>query len=521
MKRTDNIKIAIYAVCFLLFCVIDWVVGTQTGRVQMTFVNLLGCIVSAIYFVSVDYHSFLKKKYIYVGLCLIIAISASMVIGSRRYELVGQWNSAMVDIFIYIIIAINIFDRFRDKNIFNTKYISRVAFGLTALIFVLVICSKYDGLWPLLYYAMLIAFLSIDFTKESIVLLVKGAIIGVISGYLIIQGFALVLRPYDELRYKGFHINCNMNGLFYTLAVAAMLCAYLWLRRENKCVFLRVILALLVCYTGGLIILSEGRTALFSFGLELVVFAVVFTMMAKRKSLAFFTTAAILSLGILIAVPLSYVTVRYIPAFFHHPVWFEGEYSEDRVHSFDPIDSEKYISFEDAMENSVGRLLFFSDGLQAKIVDFFLPAIKAEAKASDEPLFEEMPENFVLRDVIRKYYLSKASLFGNKRSEAGVWISEDYNAPHAHNVFVQFLFDFGYIAFVPFLIYVVFIIYRLITYLYRREYITFLVTALPNIIFFSFGFFEIAWRTGQLSLSLFLLSQYGIIYDLRKIREKA
>ena len=48
------------------------------------------------------------------------------------------------------------------------------------------------------------------------------------------------------------------------------------------------------------------------------------------------------------SIPIIYVSIRYIPALRHHPI-FIGRYSETRVHSWDPIDSDKYATFEDVI----------------------------------------------------------------------------------------------------------------------------------------------------------------------------
>lgn len=66
----------------------------------------------------------------------------------------------------------------------------------------------------------------------------------------------------------------------------------------------------------------------------------------------------LLSICIVLLFPVVYGCVRYLPTVLHHPVWFEGEYHEDySVHSYDPWNSDRYISFEEALENNVGRIL--------------------------------------------------------------------------------------------------------------------------------------------------------------------
>lgn len=59
---------------------------------------------------------------------------------------------------------------------------------------------------------------------------------------------------------------------------------------------------------------------------------------------------------------------RYLPAVFHHPVWFWGEWSEDKVHSWDPWNSEKYVDIDELLETAVGRTTEITNGILEQIL---------------------------------------------------------------------------------------------------------------------------------------------------------
>ena len=55
--------------------------------------------------------------------------------------------------------------------------------------------------------------------------------------------------------------------------------------------------------------------------------------------------------------PVVFGTVRFLPAVLHLPVWYGGEYSIEKVHSFDPADSPKYIEMDEFLEAVFGRIV--------------------------------------------------------------------------------------------------------------------------------------------------------------------
>lgn len=59
----------------------------------------------------------------------------------------------------------------------------------------------------------------------------------------------------------------------------------------------------------------------------------------------------------------------------------------------------------------------------------------------EEPKQEE--NSAAIRLVIYKHYLSSLNLTGHKETENGIQVTEEYYAPHAHDLFLQYAFNYG------------------------------------------------------------------------------
>lgn len=135
-----------------------------------------------------------------------------------------------------------------------------------------------------------------------------------------------------------------------------------------------------------------------------------------------------------------------------------------------------------------------------------------EAPAASEPT--PSPEDgtpvksnsVTARFTIYRHYLSQLNLRGHADSENGVQVSKNYFAPHAHNVILQYAFNYGIPAGLVFLIYLAASGIRLLAVCIRDKANTSLLMAL--LLFASiaaFGMTELIWRYGQLSHTLLFL----------------
>ena len=77
----------------------------------------------------------------------------------------------------------------------------------------------------------------------------------------------------------------------------------------------------------------------------------------KKKFSGVIARGAALVAAFVVLFPVVFGTVRFLPAVLHHPVWYGGEYSIEKVHSFDPADSPKYIEMDEFLEAVFGRIV--------------------------------------------------------------------------------------------------------------------------------------------------------------------
>lgn len=222
--------------------------------------------------------------------------------------------------------------------------------------------------------------------------------------------------------------------------------------------------------------------------------------------------------------PIVYGAVRYLPPVFHHPIWFMMEYSEEKVHSWDAYDSEKYTDWRDVLQENFGRIFtdFTISKPSARVDSQFPPLLTAmqffPASAAGEvtmpPEPTPSPENSTpagtrsvsARLTIYQQYLSRLNLWGHADSENGVQVTESYFAPHAHNVILQYAFNYGLPAGLVFLTYLAVSGIRLLfACIHDKANTSPLVALLLFASITVFGMTELIWRYGQLSHTLLFL----------------
>lgn len=217
------------------------------------------------------------------------------------------------------------------------------------------------------------------------------------------QAFCCVFRPYDQVRYTGIYNNCNLNGLFYLVVLAAVFGKILYVTKENKHKFWRVYYWLGAGVVYSFIFMTIGRTVwLVSFILGLL-FLGFYQGVKKKKH--YFRNGLLLMLCICMMFPVTFGMTRYLPPVFHHPVWFWGEWSEQKVHSWDAWNSEKYVNWEDVLDEALGRTTEILERVEMRS-PFTITVLAAEN--NHEPVittYEESRDSIYIRKTIYQHYL--------------------------------------------------------------------------------------------------------------------
>jgi len=515
--KTINIwskKRILYTICFFLFCVIDQRSKTASGLdgVIETFRDMAGILMAAIIMSHYKWEEFMAHKVLYAiwtGIA-VVAGALFIVFGQPLAYFMNERIMIALDVLVFGYVVIHtIISVFIEK-----KYpkLNKGMFGLWVVMMLLMILSRSDYVWPFCYFIMFGCFYLTDFTEEEQEDLYQGIMNGVIFAFFAFQGFCCVFRPYDQVRYTGIYNNCNLNGLFYLVVLAAMFGKILYVTKENKHKFWRVYYWLGSGVVYSFIFMTIGRTAwLVSFILGLLFLG--FYQGEKQKK-HYIRNGLLLVLCICMMFPVTFGMTRYLPPVFHHPVWFWGEWSEERVHSWDAWNSEKYVDIDEVIKNAVGRTTEITDKLLGEST-FVLHAV-AQESLKEEPVLKTEAEYYsalLVRKTIYTHYLSELNLWGHTRDDQGFQLGPYYWVGHAHNIFLQYATDFGVPMAIVFLVLIIAACVKLLKESRNSKNVAAMSAFLFLLIPVTFGMLEYSWGVGSLTITMMFLAWRKAICD--------
>lgn len=514
-----------YAACFLLLGIIDQRRGSANGDIQLMFANLVGAAAFGMLLPSMKRDFFVSIPF---RVCALIGTLLGIVVcflGKELWPYWGQWNTAVLNCaWIAIVITYFIWDR---KNISVPGKQKRFLILLHVLICLLMLFSARRALWQLPYLVLFGGLYLIGIPEERKDDFLKGMLGGLAFWFLIQQVCAYALRPYDYVRYRGMYTGETQNALFYMIVFCTFTGIWLWLRTGNRSRLLCIAFFLLSAFSLSLMLLTGGRSGITGSVLACIYAYLAYDVIMKKSFRHWILQGIVLIVCIIFLFPAAYGTVRVFPTVLHHPIWFSTDYQEDNrsVLSYDPADSDKYISFSEAMQSSVGRILQMV-GINLTLDDkgtwhistpFSMKADAAEygepGSSADNPYIPPEFEKKIwitsveARRVIYLYYLTRLNWFGHGIEESGFWTINNKYYSHAHNVFLQVAYDYGVITGALFLVFNLWILWRLI----RRRDMPGIIGAMFLIAILTFGLSEMVITTGQISLSLlFVIYYWGI-----------
>lgn len=448
-----NNKITISAMLgMLLMGIIDQRRGSATGSVQMTFSYAIGIATFIMALPFGEYHGANKKKYLVIDLLLIIVavIAGIAVVPTSVYA--GKTITIIISLSLWGIILVN------EIINYGHEVISRI-YSAPLLLMVIMLAfhavSNNDSFLGI-YYLVVFGGLAIVVDRGRMDKFMEGILLGIVLWFIFQQAVCYGFRPYDYVGYRGLYSGETQSGIHYMIVYSALLLLAYMMRKSEKKVYVRICLifaSIVVCFT----LLTIRKGALLA---EIVITFIVLIKWAKEENNTFrslvFRGIYIVVFIIVMYVPV-YASVRFFPCILHHPIWFEGEYSEDStVRSFDPWDSDRYISLKEITDITVMRYL---DVVRAtdkqELVD---NQGENDAEAEVIPLPEGVeyyfPEKYYTfdpaREAIWRYYLSNLNLFGHRENEGRfVWGHEgDAFSPeeifgNAHNMFIEVAYKYG------------------------------------------------------------------------------
>ena len=342
-----------YIFCFLILALIDWRRGSADGVTQLTFSYMTGAAVALMMLPEVIKIWKLNLKNI-IGIIVAATLGVTFfMLGSPLLEYKGERATAAISLGISLYL---IFVYISCKG-FKTFLISLKSpwYVLVIVLILLQTISRNDSLICLYYFicfgAFTLYFREISDKEEFFMPILYGFIIW----FFIQQAFVFGFRPWDKSYYTGMYFGVTQNSMHYLMAfTACLLLSYFNKGKKFLSWFFFIVSGLLACLT----LMTGRKTAVIAEFFVVIVILLYGHYKEKMWGLrAFGKGCVILGITILLFVPL-YGALRYFPTILHHPIYFYNEYSDERsVRSFDSWDSTRYISFESAFDNTLGRYL--------------------------------------------------------------------------------------------------------------------------------------------------------------------
>lgn len=512
MQKKINWKRIIWTLSILVLCYSDQQIGSVPGEPQLVFHNVAVIAVGVIALTHYPLRSYLKWPYLIGAVISAIAGYFAVQWGNSHSYYPKRFQSIVILTIVFGFLLLRTAQAYIfEKKRFSVNRIVLLVYG----IFLLLAClSRYDTYWDKIYLGCYGLIFLTAFTEKELKTLANALADGIIIGFILLQGLAFIHRPYDMLRYLGMYANTNMNSLLYQVSYCAFLARFCLLEADKEesgkwqklktvwkwCCFV------LACSMWGFVLLTMCRSAMMAMG---AVTLAAFIWLLYRNNIHRVRNGiryiALLALCSAVCFPLAYASARFLPAVFDDPWYFYEGMSDSRVTADDPWDSPKFTKWEDVLRENFGRMadLFelFSRSQQEEertpwlLCSSGVPRLTAAASGGNK--------STSIRMVIYSHYFHSLNLWGHLAAENGVQVTENYFAPHAHDVFLQYAFNYGILAGIFFLCHVILVI----IFLWRAAAGSRQDRIIPLFLFLSvlvFGLTETMWQNGMLSNTLML-----------------
>lgn len=517
--KTGRLDAAWYALCFVFLGLIDQRRGSADGTVQMAFANLVGVVMAMILLPSVKREFWRTKCAKIWSIVSVLLLIGGCMLGKAVWIYQGQWNTAVLNVVLmgYIILYV-IWNR---EEIKKGGRLHKGCFFMVTGMLLLMFLSVYDNIWPIWFLGMFGGFYLIGVPKEKEKAFFEGMLSGIIVWFFIQQTIAFGFRPFDYVRYRGLYSGETQSGLFYMIVFCAFTGMWLLLKERNAKPIFKLLCFLLSAGSVAFQMLTGGRSSFFGIIAAAVTAYMAYDIILCKSFRYWILQGIILGICTLVLFPAVYGCVRYLPTILHHPIWFQDEYHEETsVHSYDPWDSERYISFEEVLNADIGRM-FEIFGITFRMEDgklyFALPGTLAvQAAEPGEPgsssenpyYYGENPtfDSIGVRRSIYCYYAEHLNLWGH-RDNGGfhlLYYDSSVFMGHAHNMFLQIAYNYGIIVGILFLVWNLWCMVRLLC----RKDLTGIVCAAFLAAIMVYGLGEMAVTTGQITLNLMFVIYY-------------
>lgn len=562
MNTQNRKKRILYTICFMALNALDFVRNTQNGDAWSVAVNVTGLVMLVILASAWPLKKMLTPgKGIWTLACIGVSVYALVSIRSTGMDVflgmyVWTFVLAVANVWWIAIFLVEM-----GKKIWREKSL-RLRPGKLGILWlvltVLMTFSRSGRVWPVWFFAMFGMFYLTEYEEQDMQALADGLVDGTILSFFALQIFAYGFRPYDVVRYVGAYANSNMAALHYLIVYAAVLMKLHMLQKKGASRWWKLFYLVGACGLLGFMFLTMGRTS----WVIAVVLTIVYGILVMRRSWQqkwrqIILRGAALGLGAVLLFPAVFASVRWLPTILHHPIWFLDEYSVNKVHSFDPPDSWKYVEMDEFLETVLGRIWgTFQSSAGDPLVLVAEAAEPQEQEINQEQQIQEtgqdseqesgqgsgqeqgsgqdqvldqeqeseqelelygsgeMDTSLNIRLSIYKAYLQDLNLLGHTQSEGMYQFSDlDYHVWHAQNLWLEAAYRYGIPSGILFVIMTVW----LLIYHSRRlkqspDLPRAVIPLLVCLVFFGYGTMELVWNVGQYILVLFFIVQHPGFY---------
>lgn len=496
----------LYTLCFIALMIIDWTRGSQVGSTWAWTINMTGVVMTVILFSAYHPKEFLKPIYIIYSVIGVLALIVAHRWWMQNQAAIFRYQLLTAILNIWLL-GIPVIKLFLDTVVYRGKKLHISKTEILAVVMLLwMLFSVNEDIWPGWYLVMFGLFYHTEYSKENMEVLKQGMLDGIIIAFFLLQGAAFVFRPYDIVRYVGIYSNCNINALFYGIVWIAFLIRMYDVRKRNGKKWKEVLCFLFAGVLVAFSLMTGCRTAwlaMLASGFVYVVFADFQSLRYKAGKM--FGNLILYAAIVCISFPITFVAVRYIPPVFHHPIWYDGEYHESKVHSFDPWNSEKYVSWENLTDQISGRIepfirkIFGNEqaGIARVQASYFTIGDKTYDTSSQE--YQDY-ESVLARLAFWDYYLKNGSIEGHITAEGHEVPGFDY-VWHTQNTFVQFWYYYGIPSAILLLVIMVSLIFMGMKQMVRGHEDA--LVCLVYLVFWGvYGLTEAVWYPGEMILFL-------------------
>lgn len=499
-------KMVLYTVLFGFVCVINQRIHTASPIEgwREVFRDLTGLVMAVIILSHYRLSDILRyKKYHFLWTILGGVLCCTLFFVRKDSVIfIADWLVLNINFFVWGYVLLQTFlTVWKEKRhaTLHKKY-----FYIWLVMITLMISSRNEELWPLAYGIMFICFYITDYSKEERIQLLNGLLNGLIASFFVFQAHCFLYRPYDSVRYVGWYNNPNNNVLYYCFVLAAVLVKAYICKQRNANKWWSIYYWLGIGTLFSFIIMTIGRIG------WITAFVLAFLLLVKQKrefGKSIVKNGLLIILCTAITFPLCFGAARYIPPIRHHVVWFDAEYNENDVHSWDPWDSEKFVEIDEFATEALGRI---AGGLAEiiKRLPFVVEADAADLETRKLPALadEDYDDGFLVRKTIYQYFWNNLNFRGHTSEEIGFQLLSWYWVGHAHNIYLQFGTQFG----IPVMILFTILLICGLAKCWRifkntknpEDMMNFYLILIPAL----FGLFEFTWGAGHMAITLLFIA---------------